>query len=652
MTKPQNLARKLIREHLVSGNMTPGEEIAIRVDQTLSQDATGTLAYLQLEATGVDRVQTDLSVSYIDHNMLQADFRNADDHAYLQDVAAKYGVHFSRPGNGICHQVHLERFAVPGASLVGTDSHTPTCGGVGSLAIGSGGLDVAVAMAGGPYHMRMPQILGVELTGSLTPGVSAKDIILQLLRQLTVKGGVGRILEYHGSGVKTLTVTQRATITNMGAELGATTSLFPSDEMTLDYLTRQGRAESFTPLAADEGAAYDEDLTIDLATLVPLIACPDSPDAVVPVTEVAGTPVDQVAVGSCTNSSFADLSEVAALLRGRTVHPNVTTVMSPGSRQVLQMIVQSGAMADIVAAGVRLLESACGPCAGIGQVPGHGAVSVRSFNRNFPGRSGGMNNSVYLASPAVCAATAIAGVIADPRDYLTDDAFIVQVPDRYVADDSGIIPPSADPDSVQIRRGPNIKPVPTREPLGADLDGAVLIKLGDNISTDHILPAGTTTLALRSNVPAIAEYVFSYVDDGFVDRAKALGGGVIVAGENYGQGSSREHAALAPAYLGVRIVLAKSFARIHQDNLVNYGILPLIFADGADYDVVETGSHLVLTGARSLVENGTVSMTLGYGDPVRPIETTVTLSERQRKILLAGGLLRFVGEETEKGQTV
>jgi aconitate hydratase len=632
--------------------MTPGEEIAIRVDQTLSQDATGTLAYLQLEATGVDRVQTDLSVSYIDHNMLQADFRNADDHAYLQDVAAKYGVHFSRPGNGICHQVHLERFAVPGASLVGTDSHTPTCGGVGSLAIGSGGLDVAVAMAGGPYHMRMPHILGVELTGSLTPGVSAKDIILQLLRQLTVKGGVGRILEYHGSGVKTLTVTQRATITNMGAELGATTSLFPSDEMTLDYLSRQGRAEAYRPLGPDEDAVYDEAITIDLATLVPLIACPDSPDAVVPVTEVAGTPVDQVAVGSCTNSSFADLSEVAALLRGRTVHPNVTTVMSPGSRQVLQMIVQSGAMADIVAAGVRLLESACGPCAGIGQVPGHGAVSVRSFNRNFPGRSGGMNNSVYLASPAVCAATAIAGVIADPRDYLTDDAFIVQVPDRYVADDSGIIPPSADPDSVQIRRGPNIKPVPTREPLGADLDGAVLIKLGDNISTDHILPAGTTTLALRSNVPAIAEYVFSYVDDGFVDRAKALGGGVIVAGENYGQGSSREHAALAPAYLGVRIVLAKSFARIHQDNLVNYGILPLIFADGADYDVVETGSHLVLTGARSLVENGTVSMTLGYGDPVRPIETTVTLSERQRKILLAGGLLRFVGEETEKGQTV
>jgi aconitate hydratase len=654
MSKPENLARKLIREHLVpgssgvSGNMIEGEEIAIRVDQTLSQDATGTLTYLQLEATGVTRVKTDLSVSYIDHNMLQADFRNADDHAYLQDVAAKYGVHFSRPGNGICHQVHLERFAVPGASLVGTDSHTPTCGGMGSLAIGSGGLDVAVAMAGGPYHMRMPGILGVELTGSLTPGVSAKDLILQLLRQISVRGGVGRILEYHGPGVSTLTVTQRATIANMGAELGATTSLFPSDEMTLDYLTRQGRSESYQPLAADQNAGYDETITIDLTTLVPLIACPDSPDAVVPVTEVAGMPVDQVAVGSCTNSSFADLSEVAALLRGRTVHPNVTMVMSPGSRQVLQMIAQSGAMADIVAAGVRLLESACGPCAGIGQVPGHGAVSIRSFNRNFPGRSGGLDNSVYLASPAVCAATAIAGVIADPREYMTDGWDAPAAPDKFVTDDSGIIAPAENPDSVQIRRGPNIKPVPTREPLGEDIGGPVLIRLGDNISTDHILPAGTATLALRSNVPAIAEYVFTYVDSDFVGRAKAAGGGVIVAGENYGQGSSREHAALAPAYLGVRIVLAKSFARIHRDNLVNYGILPLTFADGADYDAVEPGARLTLTNARSLVGQGAVRITVGTGAQDRPIETTVELSDRQREILLAGGLLRYVGEKSSK----
>ena len=648
MTEPENLARKLIRDHLVSGDMTPGEEIAIRVDQTLSQDATGTLAYLQFEATGVQRVETDLSVSYVDHNMLQADYRNADDHAYLQDVAAKYGVHFSRPGNGICHQVHLERFAVPGASLIGTDSHTPTCGGIGSLAIGSGGLDVAVAMAGGPYHMRMPRILGVELTGELTPGVSAKDIILQVLRKLSVKGGVGRLLEYFGSGVSTLSVTQRATIANMGAELGATTSLFPSDQMSLDYLKRQRRSEAYQPLAADEDATYDENLSIDLTALVPLIACPDSPDAVVSVSEVAGMPVDQVAVGSCTNSSFADLSEVATLLRGRTVHPSVTTVMSPGSRQVLQMIARSGALPDIVAAGVRLLESACGPCAGIGQVPRHGAVSVRSFNRNFPGRSGGMDNSVYLASPAVCAATAIAGVIADPRDYVTDDSATVSLPEKYFTDDSGIIPPAKNPDSVQIRRGPNIKPIPTREPLGEYIDGPVLIKLGDNISTDHFLPAGATTLALRSNVPAITDYVFAYADAGFAERAKAAGGGVIVAGENYGQGSSREHAALAPAYLGVRIVLAKSFARIHRDNLVNYGILPLTFADRADYDAVEQGSGLTLVDARSLVENGAVSLTLGNDSPSRPIETSVELSERQRKILLAGGLLQFVGEKDVK----
>ena len=623
--------------------MVAGQEIAIRVDQTLSQDATGTLAYLQLEATGVDRVKTDLSVSYVDHNMLQADFRNADDHAYLQDVAAKYGVHFSRPGNGICHQVHLERFAVPGASLVGTDSHTPTCGGMGSLAIGSGGLDVAIAMAGSPYYMRMPLVLGIELTGALTPGVSAKDIILEVLRRRSVKGGVGRILEYFGSGVSSLTVPQRATIANMGAELGATTSLFPSDENTEDYLSRQGRSEAFRPLAADKGATYDDGLAIDLTALVPLIACPDSPDAVVPVTEVAGTPVDQVAVGSCTNSSFADLSEVAAILKGRTVHPNVTTVMSPGSRQVLQMIAQSGALADIVASGVRLLESACGPCAGIGQVPRHGGVSVRSFNRNFPGRSGGLDNSVYLTSPAVCAATAIAGVIADPRDYVVDGSVASTLPESYVTDDTGIITPPEDRDSVQIRRGPNIKPIPTREPIEESIGGAVLIKLGDDISTDHILPAGTTTLALRSNVPAISEYVFAYVDKEFVERAKACGGGVIVAGDNYGQGSSREHAALSPAFLGVRIVLAKSFARIHRDNLVNYGILPLTFADAADYDAVEKGHSLTLDDAKMRIEAGAESMTLTDVTLERPIEATVELSDRQRKILLAGGLLRHVG---------
>lgn len=650
MSEPRNLTHKLLGDHLVSGHMTPGEEIAIRVDQTLSQDATGTLAYLQLEATGVDRVKTDLSVSYVDHNMLQADYRNADDHAYLQDVAAKYGVYFSRPGNGICHQVHLERFAVPGASLIGTDSHTPTCGGMGSLAIGCGGLDVATAMAGGPYYMSMPLVVGVELTGALAPGVSAKDVILELLRRLSVRGGVGRILEYHGPGVATLTVPQRATIANMGAELGATTSLFPSDPMSLDYLTRQGRGEAYRELSADEDAAYDESMSIDLAALEPLIACPDSPDAVVPVAELKGTPVDQVAVGSCTNSSFADLSEVASMLRGRTVHPGVTMVMSPGSRQVLQLIAQDGALADIVQAGVRLLESACGPCAGIGQVPRHGAVSVRSFNRNFPGRSGGLENSVYLASPAVCAATAVAGCIADPRDYARGSGSR-EMPERFTTDDSGIIPPADDPESVAIRRGPNIKPIPAGRSMPESIGGQVLIKLGDNISTDHILPAGATTLALRSNVPAISEHVFAYLDKGFAKRARSAGGGVIVAGENYGQGSSREHAALSPAYLGVGFILAKSFARIHRDNLVNYGIMPLTFADESDFASLEQGQRLVLEDARSAVETGATSVTIAEAAMGLTIRATVTLSDRQRQILLAGGLLRYVGGYSAGGRT-
>ncbi|MDD9996056.1 MAG: aconitate hydratase, partial [Dehalococcoidia bacterium] len=492
-------------------------------------------------------------------------------------------------------------------------------------------------------------VLGVELTGSLVPGVSAKDVILELLRRLSVRGGVGRILEYHGPGVATLTVPQRATIANMGAELGATTSLFPSDSMSLDYLTRQGRGEAYRALAADEGAAYDESTSIDLAALEPLIACPDSPDAVVPVAEVQGTPVDQVAVGSCTNSSYADLSEVASLLKGRTVHPRVTMVMSPGSRQVLQMIAQDGALADIVQAGVRLLESACGPCAGIGQVPRHGAVSVRSFNRNFPGRSGGLDNSVYLASPAVCAATAVAGSIADPRGYALSSE-CMEMPERFLTDDSGIIPPADDPGSVVIRRGPNIKPIPASQPMPETVGGQILIKLGDNISTDHILPAGATTLALRSNVPAISEYVFAYLDKGFAERARSSGGGVIVAGENYGQGSSREHAALSPAYLGVGFILAKSFARIHRDNLVNYGIMPLTFADEADYESLEQGQVLVLGDARSAVELGATSVTVAETTADLTIRATVELSDRQRQILLAGGLLRYVGQQSTKGR--
>ena len=638
-----NLATKLLKEHLVSGNLEENSEISIKVDQTLSQDATGTLSYLQFEATGVDRVKTDLSVSYIDHNMLQADFRNADDHSYLQDVAAKYGIYFSRPGNGICHQVHLERFAVPGTSLLGTDSHTPTCGGVGALAIGSGGLDVAIAMAGGPYFFRMPRIVGVELTGSLNFGVTAKDVILEMLRRLTVRGGVGKIFEYYGSGVKTLTVPERSTISNMGAELGATTTIFPSDKVTEMYLKKQGRGDKYTPLAADKNAHYDEKLTIDLSALEPLISCPDSPDLVVPVSEVAGTKVDQVAIGSCTNSSYSDLMEVANVMKGRIVHPNVAMSLSPGSRQVLQMISANGALADIVAAGVRLLESACGPCAGIGQVPRHGAVSVRSFNRNFPGRSGGLHNGVYLTSPIVCAVTALKGEIVDPREFLGGGNRYIATPEKYITDDLAIIPPADDPSSVVIRRGPNIKPIPKKDPIENDLSGDVLIKLKDNISTDHILPAGTVTLALRSNIPAISEYVFSYIDPEFLSRAKKAGKGFIIAGHNYGQGSSREHAALCPSYLGIQVVLAKSFARIHKDNLINFGVMPITFTDEFNYDELGIGNKLDINNiAQSLKTNerqiNVINTTNG-----QKIRCDLDVTDRQRKILLAGGLINQVG---------
>ena len=638
-----NLATKLISDHLVSGNLEENSEISIKVDQTLSQDATGTLSYLQFEATGVDRVKTDISVSYIDHNMLQADFRNADDHSYLQDVAAKYGIYFSRPGNGICHQVHLERFAAPGTSLLGTDSHTPTCGGLGALAIGSGGLDVAVAMAGGPYFFRMPRIVGVELTGSLKFGVTAKDVILEMLRRLTVRGGIGKIFEYYGSGVKTLTVPERSTISNMGAELGATTTIFPSDEITKTYLEKQGRGNKYTPLSADKDAHYDEKLTIDLSSLEPLISCPDSPDLVVPVSEVAGTKVDQVAIGSCTNSSYSDLMEVANVLKGRIVHPNVAMSLSPGSRQVLQMISANGALADIVAAGVRLLESACGPCAGIGQLPRHGAVSVRSFNRNFPGRSGGLHNGVYLTSPIVCAVTALKGEIVDPREFLGDGSRYIATPEKYITDDLAIIPPAGDPSSVQIRRGPNIKPIPKKDPIESNLSGEVLIRLKDNISTDHILPAGTVTLALRSNIPAISEHVFSYIDSEFLSRAKKAGKGFIVAGHNYGQGSSREHAALCPSYLGVQAVIAKSFARIHKDNLINYGVLPITFTDELDYDEFTIGNKLEIANITHLLKNNDTHINVIDITNGQQISCKLDVTDRQREILLAGGLINHVG---------
>jgi len=637
-----NLTHKLIKSHLVSGDMTPGEEIALRIDQTLSQDATGTLSYLQFEAIGVPRVRTQLSVSYVDHNMLQGDFRNADDHVYLQDVAAKYGLYYSRPGNGICHQVHLERFAVPGTTLLGTDSHTPTCGGMGVLAIGAGGLDVAIAMAGSPYNLRMPRVLGVELHGSLQPGVTAKDIIFEILRRLTVKGGVGKVLEYYGPGAANLDVPERATITNMGAELGATTSLFPSDARTLAYLTRQQRGQDFSPQAPDPDATYDEHMRIDLDTLEPLIARPDSPDNVCPISEVRGIPVNQVAIGSCTNSSYSDLMTVAAMLKGKTVHPNVSLVVTPGSRQVLHMIARNGALADLIAAGARILESACGPCAGMGQVPSFNAVSVRSFNRNFPGRSGGIDNRVYLASPTACAAAALAGEIADPRAFTTE---YIGLPDTYLVDDSGIFPPAAAPETIEIRRGPNIKPLPTRADLEETLGGEVLLKLGDNISTDHILPAGPQVLPLRSNVPAIAEYLFRYVDPTFVERVKARGGGFLVAAQNYGQGSSREHAALCPMFFGVKAVLAKSFARIHRDNLINYAVLPLAFSDETDYDTLDPEDQLEVTELRQRLEDGATRIPVYNRTKQTTFETALELTDRERQIVLAGGLLRYVGKE-------
>ena len=638
-----NLTHKLIQSHLVSGTLAPGEEIALRIDQTLSQDATGTLAYLQFEATGVPRVRTQLSVSYVDHNMLQGDFRNADDHVYLQDVAAKYGLYYSRPGNGICHQVHLERFAVPGTSLLGTDSHTPTCGGMGVLALGAGGLDVAIAMAGSPYYLRMPRVLGVELHGRLQPGVTAKDIIFEILRRLTVKGGVGRVLEYYGPGAANLDVPERATITNMGAELGATTSLFPSDARTLAYLTRQQRAHDFSAQAPDPGATYDEPMRLDLDTLEPLIARPDSPDNVCPISEVRGIPVNQVAIGSCTNSSYSDLMTVAAMLKGKSVHPNVSLVVTPGSRQVLHMIARNGALADLIAAGARILESACGPCAGMGQVPSFNAVSVRSFNRNFPGRSGGIDNRVYLASPTACAAAALAGELADPREFASE---YIGLPDTYLVDDSGILPPAPDPERIEIRRGPNIQPLPTRNDLEDFLGGEVLLRLGDNISTDHILPAGPTVLPLRSNVPAIAEYLFRYVDPTFVTRVKEKGGGFLVAAQNYGQGSSREHAALCPMFFGVKAVLAKSFARIHRDNLLNYAVLPLAFINEADYDTLDPEDQLEIRDVRQRLEDGATRIPVYNRTKKTTIETALELTDRERQIVLAGGLLRYVGKES------
>ncbi len=638
----ENLTRKIIRAHLVEGEMTPGEEIALRIDQTLTQDATGTMAYLQFEAMGIPRVRTRLSVSYVDHNMLQAGFENADDHRFLQSAAAKYGIYFSRPGNGICHQVHLERFSAPGRTLLGADSHTPTSGGAGMLAIGAGGLDVAVAMACEPYYFTMPKVVRVELKGRLQPWLAAKDIILELLRQLSVRGGVGKIFEYGGEGIVDLNVPARSTTTNMGAELGATTSIFPSDEITRTYLRAQGREDVWQPLAADPDAEYDETVEIDLNALEPLIALPQSPDNVVPIREVAGTPVAQVCVGSCTNSSFTDLMTVATVLKGKTVHPNLSATVTPGSRQVFNMIARSGALADLIESGWRILESACGPCIGMGQAPPSDGVSVRTFNRNFPGRSGTPGDKVYLVSPEVAAATALTGVITDPRDL--GKPVEVSLPEEFHIDDDMILPPPEEATTVEVVRGPNIAPLPLAEPLAETVRAPVLLKVGDNITTDHIMPAGARILPLRSNIPAISEYVFSRVDRTFAKRAKEAGRGIVVGGANYGQGSSREHAALAPMYLGLKAVIAKSIARIHWANLINFGIVPLTFADEADYDAIEQGDELELAEIRAALERGEDPVDVRNVTKGATFRAKLGLTERQRGIVLAGGLLNYVRE--------
>lgn len=631
------IAEKIIKAHLVSGEMKVGEEIGLRIDQTLTQDATGTMAYLEFEAMGIPQVKTERSVAYVDHNTLQSGFENADDHKYIQTVAAKHGVYFSRPGNGICHQVHYERFGIPGKTLIGSDSHTPTGGGLGMLAMGAGGMDVAVAMGGGAYHIPMPRMIFVELIGELRPNVSAKDIILEVLRMLSVKGGVGAIVEYGGEGVATLSVPERATITNMGAELGATTSIFPSDEVTRQFMAAQDREADWSPLASDPDAEYAERYSINLSELEPLAACPNSPDNVKPVRELAGIKVDQVAIGSCTNSSFADMTKTASVLKGHKIADSVSLGISPGSRQVLSMMAESGALTDMIDAGARILECACGPCIGMGFSPNSKGVSLRTFNRNFLGRSGTKDGQVYLVSPETAAASALTGYITDPTTL--PPIAQPQQPDRFRINDDGIIAPlpAAEAEAAEVLRGPNIKPFPETSPLDDHIEAAVILKVGDNITTDHIMPAGSKVLPYRSNVPKISEFCFSVVDETFAARAKEAGKGFIVGGSNYGQGSSREHAALAPLYLGIKAVIAKSFARIHAANLVNAGILPLIFENPDDYDEVKQGDVLRLENVRAAL--GDDRIILHAGD--KNILLRMELAERQKEVLLAGGLLDY-----------
>lgn len=641
------LAQKLIKSHLVEGEMIPGQEIGLKIDQTLTQDATGTMAYLEFEAMGVDRVKTERSVAYIDHNTLQTGFENADDHRYIQTVTKKHGIYFSRPGNGICHQVHLERFGIPGKTLIGSDSHTPTGGGIGMLAMGAGGMDVAVAMGGGTYYIPMPTMTRINLTGYLKPWVSAKDVILEVLRRMTVKGGVGKIIEYGGEGVKTLSVPERATITNMGAELGTTTSIFPSDEITLAFLKAQDRADDWTEILPDPDAQYDEVIDIDLCALEPMAACPHMPDKVKTTEEIGKIKVDQVAIGSCTNSSFVDMMKVAKILKGKTVCPTVSLCIAPGSKQVLNMLAMNGALGDMIGAGARILESACGPCIGMGQSPNSGGISLRTFNRNFEGRSGTKDAGIYLVSPEVAAASALTGYLTDPRDL--GEAPTVEMPEHFTINDNMIEPPASPEEaaSIEVLRGPNIKPFPKTEPLPESITAKAVLKVGDNITTDHIMPAGAKILPYRSNIPHLSQFCFGVCDESFPERIKAEGKGIIIGGANYGQGSSREHAALVPLYLGVKAVITKSFARIHVANLVNAGILPFTFANEADYDRIDQMDQLELAGIRTAMENNTpvVLKNLTKNEEY-PLDAS-HLSARQRAMLLCGGLLDYTRESNK-----
>lgn len=639
------LAQKIIKEHILSGEMTVGSEIGLKIDQTLTQDATGTMAYLEFEAIGIPRVKTEKSVAYIDHNTLQTGFENADDHRFIQSVAKKHGIYYSRPGNGICHQVHLERFGKPGKTLIGSDSHTPTGGGIGMLAMGAGGLDVAVAMGGGAYYISMPKIVRINLTGKLQPWVAAKDIILEVLKIMSVKGGVGKIIEYGGEGVKTLTVPERATITNMGAELGATTSIFPSDEITREFMKAQGREEDWIELQPDADAFYDEVINIDLSALVPMAACPHSPDNVKSIEEIGPQKIDQVLIGSCTNSSYLDLMRVAHIMKGKTVHPDVSFGIAPGSKQVYNMLARNGALADLIEAGARILECACGPCIGMGQSPNSKGISLRTFNRNFEGRSGTADGQIYLVSPETAAVSAIAGVFTDPRTL--GDAIDIKLPEKFEINDNMVVAPEPEEtmDTVEILRGPNIKPFPQTSPLEDSIDVPCSLKVGDNITTDHIMPAGAKILPLRSNIPAISQYCFTVCDKEFPKRALELGGSIIVGGVNYGQGSSREHAALAPLYLGVKAVLVKSFARIHRSNLINAGILPLTFVNEADYDSISEGDELAIPDVKKLIMNGS-ELTVINKTTGKEIPVLCELSDRTRDIILAGGLLNYTKENS------